>query len=212
MWQDKEARGLTGGCPVRFPSVLVLTALGFAAPLGGGHALADPPRDVVGVYFDLAAAASLWQTHKPSELVTAYVIATNISAPAGIGAFEMMGRIKGAAVAPSWELPPSVIDCPEPGCLVWAGSQPLPWSPAILLATLRFWVPTTSAGCAIYLGPTACPSLPGSVAYVAGMDPSDFRPLTAASGSFDLPLAVVNGGPSVPLLSGSWGSCKALFR
>jgi hypothetical protein len=174
-------------------------------------AQSDPQPDGLGIYFDLDATMVHATTTQPLQMVTAYLLATNVSATSGISGYELHMGIYGA-LALGYQ---SSCDCclfgfPHIACGCLLG--PLPWGPAIRLGTLTFFVLDPTTVTTFYLGPHVVPSIPGYPAYAVGDDPLDIRPFYVSSGSYDLPVATVNGEPPVPANPPTWGAVKALYR
>jgi hypothetical protein len=124
--------------------------------------------------------------------ILAYLLILNPTCEAGIAGWECCVGIVGEVVGPTWELMGQALNVDQPPCFaVGIGGVPLPWSPAVTLATVHFLQPATSMVTQFYIHPGSNPSIPGSPVYADPLDPSHLIPLYISSGSEDMPVALV---------------------
>jgi len=173
----------------------------------------DPCPDGIGIYFD-QEATQVTATAELGETVVAYLIATNPSQVGGLALWE------GSVFTPVFEvviwgspsyginlannMPPggpsfSFLVTPDP---------PLPaLQPIFVLATLDVTV-WAEGPIGLHVGGYSFELPMYRVDDPYGQDHS----LYPASGSVDLPVAVINGDPPIPVEPGSWGQLKTLYR
>jgi hypothetical protein len=165
--------------------------------LGAG---AEPWEDLVGVYFDENGATHALTTTQPFEAVAAYLVLTDATEPSGVSGWECCVALDGSYADPIWTVVGTALNVLDPPCFAVGLGVPnaLPWQEAIVLARLDFLQVTPLEPTFIYVGPVPQPSLPGWPVYAAGDDPYRLLPLGIASGSADVPVAIVNGGPPPP--------------
>lgn len=200
--------------------VIVLLAVAlFAVP---ALAQTDPGPDGIGIYFDPDGASNC-ATRSPYTQVTAYLVATRISAPSG-----MVGWAARILYNPS-EIPAGVtytllppVWIPDPGPDYPDVVVSLPWcqpaAPAVPLLVISFL--HLGGQALLGVGPaypfSAAPQGPG---YAACGDPGQLIALVP-SGDVAWPgvpggyvVAAVNpsGGCPVPAEETSWGAVKALY-
>ncbi len=176
---------------------LLLTTLVIALLATSASAILDPDPDGIGIYFDENADIVCTETMIPFEQVTAYLLATNISAASGISGWEAYIWTTGAApVAPSWTLAGGLdVDPTLEGFQVGIGTvAALPWAPAIVLATWSgFMMAPTDAMSFFVSGVPGSVSFPHSPGYAAGDNAGDLREFQVSSGTgLDLPAAMIN--------------------
>jgi hypothetical protein len=191
-------------------------ALFVAALMTSGVAAAqiDQMPDGVGIYFDPGATINCTTTSAPFAPVAGYLIATNITTDAGISGWEASVQIVGNLVAPAWVVAGGGTNfLTAPNFAVGVGTvAPLPYSPAIVLATVNAFVMAPADMITFFVRPIPTPSIPGHPVYAAGNNEFDLRPLGQSTGGADFPVAAINGDCPVPNESSTWGELKALFR
>jgi hypothetical protein len=174
----------------------------------------DPMPDGIGIYFDPGATQNCMFTSAPFQSVTAYLMATNISAPSGISGWECTVQVAGSLLAPAWAIAGGGTNfLTAPDFAVGVGTvAPLPFAPAMVLATLTAYVMNPTDLVALYVRPAPQPSIPGHPVYATGDNAYDLRALIQSTGGADFPVAAINGDCPVANESGTWGQMKALFR
>ncbi len=181
-------------------------------------AIVDPDPDGVGIYFDTTADQTTITTSVPFKLVTAYLIATNISVPSGISRWQASLRHEGEVVErDGWIFEGNQYDPDPDDYLVTPGVlNPLPWSEAIILATWQGYVWFPVSRITFYIGARGgSPALPDTPGYSAGDDLTDIHILNVSSGiEFDRPVAVINPGDMdvVENDSATMSRLKTLYR
>ncbi len=193
-----------------------LIALATLAPLLlslPAPAQVDQDPDGLGMYFD--TDATQYCLEYVGGEVSAYVILTNCSEPTSIAGWECHV---------TYTIPPGNYELgwwlntiggenvsAAPDFQVGLPSA-MPYSPAILLAVYRMliYVPDPIV---FYVGPCNSPTIPGYPAYAVGGDPGRIKPMYVVSGSYDLPVAQLNGVCSVIATEHTtFGHIKAMFR
>ncbi len=171
-----------------------------------------PSDDVIGIYFDPAGESNELQTYEDMEEVLAYLLILNPTCEAGIAGWECCVVIVGDALEPTWELMGQALNADEVPCFaVDLGGVPLPWSPAVILASVHFLQPATNMVTQFYIHPGSNPAIPGSPTYVDPLDPDHVIPLNISSGSEDVPVALaypnyivaVSAGPLTARVEGA---------
>ncbi|MEN8007523.1 MAG: hypothetical protein ABFS42_10935 [Candidatus Krumholzibacteriota bacterium] len=177
-----------------------------------GTAIAQD-QDVVGIYFDEEGLTSTVQTTQSPEDVIAWVILKNISSQSGLSGFAMKGFWTLPYEGPCGDnlLGPQLGICN----IEWIfGAEP-PVPQAEILPVVRFQVhvlaPTERVD--LFIQPLDYPPLNyGDAVYEANDgSPGTIIPLHPTSGSYDLPVAVINGG-EVAVKSAHWGAVKSMYR
>ncbi|MGD9549282.1 MAG: choice-of-anchor D domain-containing protein, partial [Candidatus Krumholzibacteriia bacterium] len=136
-----------------------------------------------GVFFDPAFVEDETATSSSMETVTGYLVLKNATETSGVGGWECCVGMIGDAWFTDWRLEGQHINLEDPPCfLVGIGGAPLPYSPAILLATFDCIVATPYSEISFLLGPTSRPSLPGSSAWIPWDDPELVLPMQRAPG------------------------------
>lgn len=152
----------------------------------------DETAQFAGVYFDQGYQLDRASTSTLDESLTGYLVLKNASNTSGVGGWECCLDLAGDGWFLDWQLEGQHLNFLDPPCfLVGIGGAPLPYSPAILLATFTMGVLTPYSEVTVLLGPTPEPSLPGSSAWIPWEDPDLLLPMQRSPGGF-LPVAVVN--------------------
>lgn len=195
----------------------LLALLAIALIASSAMAQVDPDPDGVGVYFDLGGTTFEKNTVAPFESVTAYLLVTNPSDPAGVAGWEMVINVAGGAVAPAWTLSAGLdVDSDPNAFQVGIGLAPLalPAGPTVLLAT---WVGFVMAPTDV-ISFTILP-VPGSVSfdnapgYASGDNAGLLIPLQVSSGfPYGAPSALINSTGVVANENMSFGQVKNLFQ
>ncbi len=159
--------------------------------------IADPSPDVIGIYFDLDGDYYCTMTAAPFSSVVAYLLATKVTSSSGISGWEAQVWTDGAApVAPSWTLAAGLdVDDSPDGFQVGIGTvTPLPYSPAILLATWQGFIMAPTDMIEFFIsGVPGSVSFPDTPGYAAGNDAGDLRVFHVTSGDgMMLPVAGIN--------------------
>ena len=176
-----------------------------------------PAQDMLGVYFDIDATVFHDSTSAPLEQVNAYLFLRN---PSGLdGVFGWFGdvRVEGPHVLLSWtpNHPCVAIDCcglggwPPFACFY---TSAVTWEPAVLLASAWIMVTSPDSQVSFFVGPNL--DFPHAhPQYLAGPDyPADLVVMRPVSGSYDKPVATINGEPPVDRPGSTWGAVKGLYR
>ncbi len=194
--------------------LVALLSLASLLCAGAAFAQADTMVDGIGIYFDPGATVNCLNTSAPFQSVTAYLTATNISADSGISGWECTVVLMGNLLAPSWTVAGGGTNfLTAPQFAVGVGTiNPLPYSPAIVLATLTAFVQNLTDVVDLYVRPAPQPSIPGWPVYAVGNNEFDLRTLGQVTGGPDYPVASINGDCPVPNTSNSWGQVKSLFQ
>lgn len=192
------------------PSLLALLLL-------GAWPAAAQDRDLVGIYFDEAGASAAFETTAPWQEVHAWVVLKGISAPSGVQGIALTGEWEGAEGlgwtsligAASFPLPS------QPADWTLQAAPPLPQADAVPVVKIWFLVRSPEQVVRLYVGPppawTMTPPLQAAVYQANDGTPGTLVPLHPSSGSYDLPVAVVNG-PRAPVSEGTWGQVKGIYR
>ena len=152
-----------------------ITATAVSDP-GGGDMFA-------GVFFDAGHQQDETSTSTNLESVTGFLVLKNATETSGVGGWECCVGMIGDAWFTDWRLEGQHINLEDPPCfLVGIGGAPLPYSPAILLATFDCIVATPYSEISFLLGPTSHPSLPGSSAWIPWDDPELVLPMQRVPG------------------------------
>ncbi len=152
----------------------------------------DPSGVFAGVFFDPAFTQDQISTTTMGETVTGYLVLKNAQNTSGVAGWECCLDVVGDAVFTDWTLEGLTINVQEPPCfLVGVGGTPLPYAPAVLLATFEMEVPTPYTESTILLGPIYHASIPGSSAWIAGDNPEVLYPMQQPAGGF-VPVGHVN--------------------
>lgn len=178
---------------------------------GGVFAQIDPDPDGIGLYFDEEATLTC-KTVPAFVQFDAYLCLTNPSSPNGASGFECRLEFP-ATILRTFD----VIDTTyqnlfsSPDYLVGFGA-PLPAADVIVLTHIGFFNLQLDTRQEFFVKPIERPSVPGAACYADGLDPRLLIPLNSSSGSWDLPVAVINGECNVIANEGSaWGRVKSLY-
>jgi len=188
---------------------LALLLLATASP-----AQIDPGPDGFGIYFDEGATQVSAEIGPDPGSITAYMVLTNPSLEGGIqgwlaGVSAMDGNPSIAMVFGH----PTVgtnISTNMPGSGAWlfnvsiSPEAPLPLETITVLAILEITPYVFDTPIPMYVTQHYNPG-----GYGIGGDGASFQP---SSGSWDLPVAVINGAAPVAVDSRSWDDLKALYR
>lgn len=194
----------------------MLLALSVLLLVGTAFADTDNDPDGMGVYFDTAATSICTVTATPFQLVTAYLIITNPSDPAGVSGWEANVMSTGAAVAPAWVLAAGLdVDGDPSKFQVGIGVAPmaLPAAPAVVLATWQGYMMSP-----LDVQEFTITDVPGSVSfdgtpgYASGSDAGLLIPLQVSSGFPYTVCAQINACTVVSNEDLSWGQVKGLFQ
>lgn len=176
----------------------------------------DPDPDSIGIYFDEGATVNVFapvggQLQTPPPVVSAYLVATRMTLAGNVfwweSAVATYSPEGGPGSAPAiWGAPRGGTNVATnlPGSARWAfsvypGPAPLPVVQILVLADLEImWSP-----------PDVVPLYIHS-AMVVGFGVSN--PLSASSGTWNLPVAMINGEPPAAAETRRWGAVKSLFR
>jgi hypothetical protein len=191
--------------------ISTLMILALAAP---AIAVQNSDPDQVGIYFDLDAETNS-MTVDPEEPFLAYLILANPTG-ANVEAFSFRYRIE---VPPELEpmfltlsqsIPPMIIIffCEEPDsqfdCQIdWGNATPWPAEQATILYTWQFII-FEPMDVKFFLEP-------GDIGLIYQSE-GDLLPMYPVSGSFDAPVANVNGEAVVATDQATFGTLKALYR
>ena len=191
--------------------LVALAALSLLVMNGQAPAQVDQDPDGIGIYFD--TDATQYCLKYLGGRIFAYLILTNCSEPSGIGgwACRMTVTIPAGNYAYGWDLYGADNMSTPPDYVCGLGSA-IPYAPAMLLARQECWVHVPDA-MTFYIGPVSTPPIWGYPAYAAGDDPGRIKPMYVASGSYDLPVAQLNGVCSVIATEQtSFGHVKSMYR
>lgn len=176
----------------------------------------DPDADSMGIYFDLGATQTCTTTAAPFTAVTAYLMITNPSDPAGVSGWEATVLVSPNAVAPAWTLAAGLdVDGDPSNFQVGIGVAPmaLPAAPAVMLATWVGYVlaPTDVVEFTV-MNVAGSVSFAGTPGYASGSNAGTLIPTTVSSGFPYTVCAQVNACDVVANEDMSWGGVKALFQ
>jgi hypothetical protein len=178
---------------------------------GAACAQIDPDPDGIGLYFDEEATQACASV-APFTQFDAYLCLTRPSSPNGASGFECR-LVEPANVLRVYDssnsLGKSVLSPPD---YLVGLHAPLPAADVVVLLQLQFLNLQTTTRNEFFLAPIARPSLPGTACYADGADPRLLIPMHPSSGSWDLPVAVINGECDVVANEDSaWGRVKRLY-
>ncbi|MCK9996476.1 MAG: choice-of-anchor D domain-containing protein, partial [Candidatus Krumholzibacteria bacterium] len=141
-------------------------------------------QNLVGIFFDQDYSYIDTQTSGPNEIVTGYLVLVEPSETTGVGAWELAVDIDGDAQWLSWDLEGEYINVGQYNeFIVGIGGSPLPYSPAVLLATFQLLVAEPYPNVVyLELGPTRFPSLPDNMVWAPWHDASMLMPLYPFTG------------------------------
>jgi hypothetical protein len=180
----------------------------------GAFAQIDPDPDGIGVYFDTDATVVSATVQEGVESITAYLILTN---PSSIGNLKHWS-VRVSSYHPSFSEARIVgtqyvgfnlaLNMPGSGHYIFeisVGDAVSPTSsPITILAELIIFPWVYTEPILLFVGPGF-----ESAFYGTDNGGADFNP---SSGSFDFPVAIINGPTPVAVEPLSWGQVKSLFR
>jgi len=192
-------------------SILVLLLAGVA------FAQADSDPDGLGVYFDVDGLITCSTTTVPFQMVTAYLLITNLSDTFGVSGWETVIDVQGPAVAPAWTLTAGLdVDPSVNGFQVGIGTGvlALPASPAVTLATWAGFIMSPVDVVSFVIsnvpGSTSFANSPG---YASGSNAGVLIPLQVSSGyPYGAPAAQINACDVIANEDLSFSNVKNLFR
>ena len=165
-------------CRYRFRIGLAAIAL---ACLAVGAVQAQD-ADLVGLYFDPGYTQQEHHVTAPPEIVTAYLVLKNPSAPGGVAGWECRLNIDGPATLVGTEYAGNVLNVlTPPEFMVGVSTPPLAGDDTVLLATLNLLV-ESSAPVVLSLLPAWVPSLPGQMVYLDAESLTEILPMFPATG------------------------------
>jgi hypothetical protein len=150
-----------------------------------GTAVVDvqPGENLVGLFFDQEYTAFETRTSTSPEIVTGYLVLSNLSNPSGVGAWECAYDLSGNGQFMDWRLEGQAINVGSyNNLIVGIGESPLPFGPTILLATFQLLVPNPSEKLELFLKPTQFPSIPGQMAWAPWDPPGVLLPMLPLTG------------------------------
>lgn len=125
-------------------AVLIVLVAVLAATTARAQLYPEPNR--VGIYFDTGATTN-WATRPAFHSSTAYLVLTHpTGAGYGITAFECRLALPANAVLMGVQLPPQSINVETLPDLAVGLAVPLPWSSAVVLATITYYASNTAPG------------------------------------------------------------------
>jgi len=172
----------------------------------------DSGPDGLGVYFDEAATQVAVVPEDPGDMVQAYLVLVDPTHDGQLSSWRAhvrSGFDEGCIMVGTPRIGQDMeMDMPGSNyCgfeVIVDPGTPNPTQPVMVLADLTIYDLTEGAVINVYLG------WPATASYeVDGHAPQPFQP---SSGSFDLPVARINGEPPVATRDLSWGRVKALFE
>ncbi len=173
----------------------------------------DPDPDGIGIYFDQGATVNSVVVADGTESVTAYLILTNPTIDGdmnnwtGFVSTYLNDANQGTTIFGRPNNGHNLIVSNMPGSFHWSfqvsvySDPPLPATPITILAELEILMYNFEDPIYLYVHEGA--------GYSAGAGGAAMNP---ASGSWDLPLAVINGEAPVAVESKPWGGVKLLYR
>jgi hypothetical protein len=141
-------------------------------------------QNLVGIFFDQGYTSIEAQTSSPNEIVESYLVMIEPSETSGVSAWELRMGIDGDAQWLGWDLEGQAINAGEYNdFIVGIGGSPLPYSPAVLLATGQLLV-TNPYPNVVYLElmPIWNASIPDQMVWALGDDASMLLPLLPYTG------------------------------
>ncbi len=161
--------------------------------------------DVLGIYLDHEAIANC--ANLPAGEHFVYLIVTRPSEPSGIAGWECWIDIQGADnwMVLDWGLQGQAINMAPPPRFIVGLAEPLTGIESVILLEMTLLI-LDEGPLEFYVRPLEKSSLREHASFAAGDDPGRLVALQPASGSYDLPVAFVNGdcGPAAP-----WRSLKS---
>jgi hypothetical protein len=191
---------------MKTPTVLGILALLLTVG-SSAWAQLDPDPDGLGVYFDQAANL-VTTTAESGQNVTAYLIGTHLSLPGDLGYWQARlcpwgpAEIHGNPVN-SYNYNMNMPGDPCWSCYAMAMDPAVPAQDITILAELQIMLWEGGDPVLIFIQDEAAYGIFGSG------EETGFRP---SSGSWDLPVATINGPAPVAAVSRTWDSLKTLYR
>lgn len=175
----------------------------------------DPDPDSVGIYADLGAMQNSMVAEEGT--IELYVLATGISSPDGMAAWELSLFFDGPLVYLGYIIPYNSINVGQwPSFSVGHGQAVHEPQPIMHLMTLTFLVIGTDQPGEIFIGPADAPeggSLGNDLpAYCNANATYDLYTMSPSSGSIDAPVFRVNGDAPVATDEVTFDGIKALYR
>ncbi len=194
----------------------LLVTLAIVCLAGSAVAQVDPDPDGLGVYFDMTGEQ--YCTDFVGGQMFGYLLMTNCSQPSGISGWEchVTYTVPAGDFETGWVLPAGSLNVSSAPDFVVGLGTPLPYAPALLLATYGVLILNTSP-MDFFVGPCNTPSIPGVPVFAAGDNPGLLLPMQPVSGSPDLPVAQINPlggcpGQVIEAQHETFGSVKAMFK
>lgn len=192
----------------------LLAVFAVALIASGAMAQVDSDPDGLGVYFDVNGMTYETATVAPFSPVSAYLLLTNPSAPAGVSGWEAVVNVNGGAVGASWVLAAglNVTAAPVFQVGIGTGAAALPAAPAVLLATWTGYIMAPTDVVEFVVMPAGV-SFPDSPGYAAGDDETDLIPLQVSSGyPYGAACAIINGTGVVANEDLTFSNVKNMFQ
>ncbi len=194
--------------------LLLCTMIAILVP---GIALAqiDQGTDGLGLYADPDAMIN-YASAGAGDILELNLMATNISSPDGIGAFELsLFWYENHVWYAGMLIPEANISIGIFPDIIVGYQTPKPFAPVMHLATISLLV-TAPLPADLFIKQVSVP-VGGSMGnnlpvYVAGFEPGDLRNLYPSSGSIDEPVFRINGLGPVAVTNTSLDAVKALYR
>jgi hypothetical protein len=190
--------------------------LALVISLSTGYASAqsiDPDPDHVGLYADLEATIPCDNPNVGQ--VSIYLILTNCTSQGGIRGWECHVISPPNVYFTGYTMAGQAINVLEGPEFAVGLLVPLPWSPAIRLATLNYFL-IGDPDIWLYLEPisTVPPSIPDHMAYVDGDDVLLWKVMYPSSGSHYEPVFCFNCSCQdiIRIETATWGKLKSMFR
>lgn len=151
----------------------------------------------VGIFFDPEFTTIEAQTGGSNEIVEGYLVLIEPSETSGVSAWELATHIDGDASWVSWDIEGQHINIGQDGEFIVAiGGSPLPYSPAVLLATFQILVAEPYPNMVnLELGPIQTPSVPGQMVWAPWHDHTMLIPMQPFTG--ESVVAGINWSPPV---------------
>lgn len=138
--------------------------------VGEGAINMEPGENRVGVFFDTDYTELIHYNDGSAEFLTGYLVLTQPSEMGGVSAWELSASVEGAAYILNWDIEGDFINAGlNEQLIIGIGSDPLPPSSEILLATCEIYVADSiDEMIAVQLGPVWNPSITGRMAWIPG--------------------------------------------
>ncbi len=198
---------------LRLGFVLVLVFSGTSV-----FAQVDPDPNGIGIYFDQGATVNSAVITEGTDVVTAYLILTNPSLEGNLDFWTcrvstyLDDPFQGTTISGGPVNGTNIIVSNMPGSFSWSfrvynyDDPPLEATFATVLSELEILVVDFDRPIFLYVRGGG---VDGEVGYSVGPEGASMNP---SSGSWDLPVAVINGEAPVVTESQSWGQLKSLYR